>query len=157
MSQILSWYQGRSSREQRLILAMLAIALSIFLWLAIWRPVSSALDDARERHEAAVERHARALAAVEGLKGAARPVATPAGDMSAYVGEAAANAGLTLGSATPQGRDRVAVTIPNGDPRVIIGWLRVLEQQGFVVQDLRMTPVAQGTASLSAVLARPRR
>lgn len=157
MSGIRSWYRARSSREQRLILAMLAIALPIGLWLAMWRPVDAALDAAHARHAAAVERHARVVFAVEELKNATRPSAMPGGDVSAYVGEAAGNAGLTLGSASAQGRDRVAVTIPGGDPRMIVGWLRSLEQQGFVVDELRMTPVPQGAVSLSAVLARPGR
>jgi len=157
MNAVLLWYRARSIREQRMLLVMATLALAILLWLAVWLPLGSKLDQARERHEAAIERHARTLVAAEALKGAKPISATPGGDLSAYVGEAAANAGLTLGSATAQGRDRVAVTVATGDPRVIIGWLRGLEQQGIVVQDFRMTPVTESSASLSAVLTRPSR
>ena len=157
MNGALRWFRARSVREQRLLLLMMAVAVPVLVWLGVWRPLAGALDTARERHAAAVERHGRLLAAAEGLKHARRPAETPGGDLSAYVGEAAANAGLTLASATAQGRDRVAVSITSGDPRAIIGWLRGFEQQGIVVQEARMTPGQSGSAALTAVLSRPGR
>ena len=157
MTALASWFRGRSLREQRMLLAMLAVAVPVLLWLLVWRPVNNALEEARERHAEAIERHGRVLATARALKQERRPVAAPAGDLAGYVGQAAANAGLSLTGASAQGPDRAAVTIASGDPRAMTGWLRGFEQQGLVVQELRITPAADGSASLTAVVARPGR
>lgn len=157
MTSISGWFQARSEREQRLILVMLAVALPVLLWLLVWRPVELALDGAQERHAEAVQRNGRVKAAAAALKQARQPRETPAGDLAAYVGEAAGRAGLSLSSAEAQGPERAAVTIASGDTRAMIGWLRTLEQQGLVVRDLRLTPAGDGSAALTAVLSRPGR
>lgn len=157
MTALRTWFAARSVREQRLLLLMLAVALPVLLWLAVWRPVAEALDTAKTRHAEAVERHGRVLAAAAALKRARRPTDTPAGDLAAYVGQAAARSGLTLASADAQGPDRVAIQAPAGDPRAMAGWLRGFEQQGLVVQELRMSPAAPGSAAMTAVLSRPGR
>lgn len=157
MTALASWFRGRSLREQRMLLAMLGVAVPVLLWLLVWRPVTGALDAARERHAEAVERHGRVLTAAAALKGAGRPVAAPPGDLASYVGQAASNSGLSLTAAAAQGPNRAAVAIASGDPRAMTGWLRGFEQQGLVVQEVRMTPTADGSASLTAVVARPGR
>ena len=158
MSAILAWYGSRSSREQRLLLAMLAIAVPVLLWLLVYQPVTRALEGAWDRHAEAVDRHGRVLASVEALKGAARPVAAaPAGEMAALASESAGRSGLTLASAAAQGSDRAAVSIAAGAPQAMLTWLRGLEAQGVLVEDLRMTPAPDGTVALTAVLTRGRR
>ena len=157
MTALTSWFRGRSAREQRMLLVMLTVAAPVLLWLLVWRPLTGALDAARERHAEAVERHGRVQAAAAALKGAGRPVAAPPGDLASYVGQAASNSGLSLTAADAQGPNRTAVTIASGDPRAMIGWLRGFEQQGLVVRELRMAPATGGSASLTAVVARPGR
>lgn len=155
MSSLLVWYRGRSEREQRLLLLMLAIALPLLLWLLVYRPVTGALESAWDRHREAVERHGRVLAAVDAMKAARQAVAAPVvGEMAALAGESAGRSGLTLSSAAAQGPDRASVSIAGGEPRLMLAWLRGLEQQGVVVEDLRMTPAPDGSVSLTAVLAR---
>lgn len=155
MSSLVLWYRGRSEREQRLLLLMLAVAIPLLLWLLVWRPVTGALDTAWDRHRDAVERHGRVLAAVEAMKGARQPVAAPiAGEIAALAGESAGRSGLTLSSAAAQGPDRASVSIAAGEPRAMLAWLRGLEAQGIAVEDLRMTPAPDGSVALTAVLAR---
>jgi general secretion pathway protein M len=155
MTAMIDWFRGRSVREQRLLLAMLAIALPLLLWLLVWRPVDAALTGAWDRHAEAVDRHGRVLAAAEALEAGARPGPTLAtGEIAALAGEAAGRSGLTLASAAPQGPDRAAVSIAAGEPRAMLAWLRGLEEQGVVIDDLRMTPAPDGTVALTAVLAR---
>lgn len=157
MRGLLSWYRARARREQWLLLAMLALALPVLLWLAVWRPLDQALDAAILRHAEAVQRQGRVAAAAEALKSVRRPAETPVGDLAAYVGQSAGRSGLSLASAAAQGPDRATVAIAAGDPRAMAGWLRGLEQQGIVVQQLRMTSTNQGTVALSATLSRPGR
>ena len=155
MTALLTWYRARSARERRLLLLMLCIALPVLAWLLVWRPVDSALTAAWDRHAEAVERHGQVMAVVEALEGTTRPAAsTTGGPLNAVAGEAAARVGLTLASAAPHGPDRASVSVAAGDPRTMLTWLRGLEEQGVVVSDLRMTPSADGSVTLTAVLAR---
>ena len=157
MSALTAWYRGRSPREQRLLLGMLAVAVPVLLWLAVWRPAERALQVATARHAEAIERQGRVLAAARALKTARAPAETPAGDLAAYLGQAAGRSGIALASATAQGPDRASVAIAGGDPRAMAGWLRGLEQQGIVVQQLRMTSTPEGAVAMSATLSRPGR
>lgn len=155
MTALLAWYRGRTARERRLLLLMLCIALPLLGWLLVWRPVDGALTAAWDRHAEAVERHGQVMAAVTALEGTTRPAAAvTGGPLNAVAGEAAARAGLTLASAAPQGPDRASVSVAAGDPRTMLTWLRGLEEQGVVVSDLRMAPAADGSVTLTAVLAR---
>lgn len=152
------WYGSRSARERRLILAMLAIAVPLLAWLLIVAPLSRAYEAALERHLEAVDRNGRVRALADPAR-ASRPVmvqASGAADLSLIVAEAAAQAGFTLDSASPAGADTVAISVAQARPTAAVQWLRDFELRGIRVEDLRMTPAADGTVSVSARLVRVR-
>ena len=74
-SSLRTWFEGRSLRERRLILAMLALAALTLVWAAVVRPVRDGLASARERHADAVIRLAETETAVDAIRAAGRRVA----------------------------------------------------------------------------------
>ena len=56
MTGLRHWFEGRSLREKRLLVAMAALAVLTLIWGAVIRPVGDGLSSARERHASAVTR-----------------------------------------------------------------------------------------------------
>lgn len=157
MGNIIDWYQGRSQREQRLILLMLAIALPLLTWLLIVRPLQIAYDDALQAHLEAVDRNGRVHWLVE--QSERGPIATPASagtDLTLVVAELASRQGLQLAANDPSGQNRVRINVAAGSPIAMQGFLADLEMEGVAIDSLRMAPTADGGggATLSAELSR---
>lgn len=152
---IREWYGARTKREQLLVMLMAAIALPLLAWLLIVMPLGKAQDEALEKHLQAVDRNGRVAALAEAIKaqparsGVARNV-----DLQLVVTEAAGLAGVTLAEAAPAGPDAVTVSIDNSTAAAAGEWVRSLEARGLVVEELRMTPTAEGGVNVSARLAR---
>ena len=62
------WFEGRSLRERRLILVMLALAALTIAWGGVIRPLGDALASARTRHADAVIRLGETRARVEAAR-----------------------------------------------------------------------------------------
>lgn len=155
MLRVYQWYGSRTAREQLLLVAMAAIAVALFAWLLVARPIANAHDKALERHLEAVDRNGRVLALAEKLK--SRPGVDRASrnvDIQLVVSEAAGLAGLTLANVAPSGSDGVSVTLADAAAPVVAEWLRSLEARGVSVEEVRMTPAAEGGVDVSARLSR---
>ncbi|HUE78649.1 MAG TPA: type II secretion system protein GspM [Sphingomicrobium sp.] len=155
---IREWYGSRSARERRLILLMVALAVPLLAWLLVVLPLSTAYESALDRHLQAVDRNGRVRALADPQR-SARPAAAPVvggPDLSLVVAEAAAQAGLTLDGNSAAGADAVTITIAQARPTAAVQWLRDFELRGIAVDDLRMTPGADGTVSVTARLVRSR-
>ena len=152
---IREYYGARTQREQRLILLMLAIAVPLLAALLIVLPLSRAYDHALDRHLEAVDRNGRVRQLAELAK--KRPVVAPAAtgaDLSLIVAESASRAGITLDSNAAAGGNAVAVTIGAAPAALAVQWLREFETRGVVVEDLRLTPAANGNVAVSTRLRR---
>ena len=150
------WIVLRSARERWLLSVMAGLALALLLWLLVALPLASAYEDARERHALAVDRYGRIAARAAAIEGrtAAGPSDASRADLVLVVAEAASQSGLTLDSNAAQGRDTVNIVIAQARPNAVVQWLSSFEAQGIWVEELRMTPGASGTATLSARLVR---
>ena len=152
---IRGWFLQRTQREQRLVLLMLAIAVPLFAWLAVVRPLTSAYDEALEEHLAAIDRRGRVIALAEAAKEIpARRVKTNEADLQLIVTEAASQAGIALQGATPNGVNAVEVTVSGSRATALGQWLAQFEAQGIAVQQMTMTPLPDGTVNMSARLVR---
>lgn len=150
-----SWYGGRSARERLLIALMLAIALPLFAWLLVARPLALAYERALERHLEAVDRNGRVRALAQAARRQPpRPVMASSTDLGLVVAESAARAGLTLDSNSSAGAGAVIIAISSARPAVAMQWLAEFEAQGIRIEDLQMVPAGDGIVSLSARLAR---
>lgn len=131
------WWATRSPREQRLLLAMFTLIAVVVLWLGVIRPVGDALASARERYAAAVDSLTRVEAQVAAIRALKRSPPPPLGaPLATIVGDSAGEAGFTAAAVTPQGKDRVVVTIPSVRPIAFFAWIKALSDRGVVVERL---------------------
>lgn len=155
IGRIRHWYSARTTREQWMLLGMVAVAVPVLLWLALIAPLSNAADEALERHLEAVDRHGRILALSESIQAEpSRARIARDTDLQLVVSEAATLAGLALADVSPAAGDSVAVRIESGRAPAAAEWLRSLEARGLVVDEFRMTPANEGGVDVSARLAR---
>lgn len=150
------WYGGRTRREQLLLLAMVAVAIPVLLWLLVVGPVTAAYRDSLNEQLEAVDRHGRVLALAEAAKARPARARGPAdgADLQLLVTEAAGQAGIALTQATLDGPDAAAVAAAGVRAPAVAQWLRELDARGITVSELRMTPQGDGTVSISARLGR---
>ncbi|OHD05315.1 type II secretion system protein GspM [Sphingopyxis sp. RIFCSPHIGHO2_12_FULL_65_19] len=149
-----NWWTGLSLREKWLVGIAGALALGVLIW-GIGRPAAAAFVDLETRHRAAVEREGRVAAKVQLLtqrpaKSVAAAVDTLAIDQ--YLAQSAGEIGLTLDRNEARGTGQATIAIATAKAPVLTDWLASLEGQGFIVDQLTITPAADGTVGLTAEL-----
>lgn len=147
-----AWWQARTLREQRLLMAMFALLAAMLAWLLVVRPLADALDAAKARHAVAVEavggaRARAALARPPGSAGAARAAPRP---VDALVSRTATEAGFAGARVTAQGPDRAAIAIDAARPQAFFAWVRQLEGQGLTVESLTARANQDRTLAIEA-------
>ncbi|RDE05148.1 type II secretion system protein GspM [Sphingomonas aracearum] len=151
MSGLRLWFAGRSLRERRLILVMLALLAVTLVWAGILLPVTDGLASARTRHADAVLRLAETQARVAAIR--AVPRAAPLGQpLDAEVRARADAAGFTVASLAPQGSDRVQLSITQARPGALFAWIAGLEEAGILVETMAITNNGDQTVSLQLTL-----
>ena len=153
---IAGWWQGLSSRERWLVGIAGALALCVVLWLLV-RPAYAAYSNLEAGHRAAIEREGRVAAKVQLLT--QRPVmpASVANEgvaIDQYLTQSAGEIGLTLDRNEARGQRQATIAIATAKAPVLTDWLASLEGQGFVVDQLTITPAADGTVGMTAELRR---
>ncbi len=150
-------FAERSLRERWMLGVMTALIAAVILWLGVARPVDALRRSARADLMIAVDRNAAIATKVKLLKtlpasAASVSAGTP---IDQYVGQSAAEAGLTLDRADAQGADRIDTAIASVRPIALFSWLSALEGQGIRVETMsaRPSPTA-GSVSVNAVLVR---
>lgn len=144
------WWRTRSLREQRLLLAMISLAIIVFAWLLVVRPMGDALSNARERHGEAVQALADArsnAALIANLQGAA-PVAL-GGSLDMVVSNSAAEAGFPVNRVERQGADQATIVMDNVRPQAFFGWIGQMETgRGLIVDRLSATANSDQTIAV---------
>jgi general secretion pathway protein M len=150
IANLVGWWQLRSRREQVLLGIMLALAALTLAWLLVIRPLGDARASARERHEAAIvalaeaRAQAQAIGRIEGrraprLEGALMPI----------VSASANEAGFALSRITPDGDNRVSLSMSAAKPQAFFAWLDRLEtERGLVVERVNVTSNSDRTLSV---------
>lgn len=156
IERVQSWWEGLSIRERVLVSIAGLLALGVVAW-AIGRPVYAAFDDLDTEHRAAVDREGRVAAKVTLLSRRAPKQADAASDTVAvdqFLAQSAGEIGLTLDRNDARGSDQATITIATAKAPVLTDWLAGIEAQGFVVDQLTITPAADGTVGMTAELRR---
>lgn len=149
------WMSSRSVREQRLLMAMTAIAAVLLVWLLVFRPVNLAYATALERHLEAIDRNGKVKSMANANRGATPPPANRGGsDITLVLAERAAQSGLVLVSNDAAGPNDASVSIGATKAIAVSQWLSQLEQDGFEVRELAMTPTPDGNVAVTARLVR---
>lgn len=146
------WWTALSRRERWLVGIAAVLALAVLLW-ALARPAFAAFADLEQRHRAAIEREGRVAAKVQLLaERPAKPLdaAIDVVAIDQFLAQSAGEIGLTLDRNEARGQGQAAIAIATAKAPVLIEWLSVLEAQGFVVDQLTITPAADGTVGMTA-------
>lgn len=155
MIAVRSWFDGRSKREQRLLLVMAALAVVTIVWGLVIRPMSDMMAGARERHAAAVVRFGETAARVDALRDArAARVPLLTGSLADAVRARADQAGFPLASLDPDGNDGVRISIQSAKGSALTAWLARLERAGIVVESATLTDNGDRTVAGRLVLRR---
>jgi general secretion pathway protein M len=129
------WWRTRSLREQRLLLAMAALAVIVFVWLLVIRPVNDALSEARERHGDAVVTLAEARARAALIAGLERSEPGKlGGPVDTVVGAAAADAGFQVSRIDREGAVAATLVMDAVRPQAFFAWVDRLEHRGLIVE-----------------------
>ncbi len=149
------WWEGRTLREQRMLAVMGVLLATVFVWLAVVRPMLG------WREEAAADRAAAEaeLAWVQaGLRlTAPTAIARPVIDVEGFeplVTRTAAAAGLTVTTGMdPSGR--LAFRIPDASSAALFGWMSALERDhGIAVVSLGVVENTDATLQVEGALSR---
>ena len=146
-----SWWRTRTLREQRLLLVMFALAALVLAWLAVIRPLSDALSDARTRHNDAVLALAEVKAAADQIRDAQQ---TAPSNFSAPVdmilSQSASDAGFTVTRVDREGPSQATVIIGAVRAPAFFGWVAQMQSRGLIVDHLGATTNADQTLSVQA-------
>jgi general secretion pathway protein M len=154
MTGLATWWRLRSRREQVLLSVMLALAAVTLAWLLVIRPLGDALSQARERHARAVVALATARAQ-GGIITRLEQRRTPPleGTLQSVVSMEAGQAGFALTRLTPDGDNRVSLSMAAARPQAFFAWLDRLEaSRGLVVERLNVASNSDRTLSVELTL-----
>ncbi len=154
MTNLPAWWRLRTRREQVLLAIMLALVAITLAWLLVVRPLGDALATARERHERAVIALATARAqgsAIAQIEGRRAPQLE--GALQTFISADAAAAGFALTRITPDGDDRLSLSMASAKPQAFFAWLDRLEKgRGLVVERLNVASNSDRTLSVDLTL-----
>lgn len=136
MSGFSNFWQARTRREQRLLIALAAIGAPVMLWLAILRPLEAAQARAETDLAAATADHSALLAAR-----AAFQIVPPVSDapLIPRLQAATVAAGLSLASLDPAGPNAATARIAAARAPVLLRLIASLEAEGMVITSLSIS------------------
>ncbi|MGN6268855.1 MAG: type II secretion system protein M [Sphingomonas sp.] len=148
-----AWFDGRSLRERRMLLAMAAMIVLTVIWFGIFLPVSDGLSSSRTRLNDAVVRLGDAQAERDSIADLARNRPQPIpGALADYLRQSAGDAGFALSNVEPQSDDRVRIAIPTARPGALFAWLADLEKAGVIVSTIDVSNNGDQTVSAQILL-----
>lgn len=147
------WYFALTFREQALVGMAAVLAGLLMLIYGVVLPLGAAHDAAHARHREAVLAAGRVMAGLEQLQDAPAPIGQggPVAQLAAQLAEAE---GLVLQANDPRGNDGANVIVPTAAPGSALSFLDMLQRQGVIAEQVTITPAADGSVAVSAVLRR---
>jgi general secretion pathway protein M len=144
------WWRTRTLREQRLLLAMIAILAIVLIWLLIVRPLGDALSRARERHGAAAQAVAEARAQADLIRrleqGAPPALGIP---LDSLISQSATEAGFPVTRVERDGAGIATFVSSSVRPQAFFAWVEQMEStRGLLVERLSATTNSDQTLSV---------
>lgn len=151
LSMMAAWWEGRTLREQRMVVIGGALLLAVIVWLGVIRPLWTWRQDAADARVMAEADHQRVatalirLAPLESGAGSAR-------DLQAVVAEVGAQTGLTpvMGMA---GDGNLGFSLPDVSTAAAFGWLSALRVRKVEAVSLSVVENADATLTVEGSLA----
>lgn len=150
---MIGWFNGRSLREKRLLVAMVALLALTIVWYGLIRPFGDALSGERQRHADAVIRLGETAARVDAIRAIGRQRPAPlTGGLADTVRARAADAGFAIASLDEDGPGRVRVGIAGAKPAALVPWLARLEAAGILVDAATLSDKGDRTVGVQLTL-----
>jgi len=153
MSALKIWFDQRTLRERRMLLAMIAMIAITLVWFGLFLPISDGLSSSRTRLNDAVTRlgevRAERDAIVELAKDRPQPIP---GALADYLRQSAGDAGFALSNVNPQGDDRAQIAIPTARPGALFAWIADLEKAGVIVATVDISNNGDQTVAAQMLL-----
>jgi general secretion pathway protein M len=144
----MSWWQQRSPRERTLLTVMAALLALVIGWLLIVRPLGDMLDEARQRHGAAVVALAEAQTRTD--PGGGRIAGLPPLPLDTFISRTASEAGFATARISGGGAATARLTLDAARPQALFGWIARLESQGVTIEQLRARANPDRTIAVEA-------
>ena len=153
LTPVRDWYLALTTRERWLVGIAAGLAGALVLAYGIVLPLAAAHDAAHGRHREAVLASGRVMAGLAQLDKA--PSAQVGGGPVAQVAAQVADAeGLVLQSNDPRGNDGAVIIVPTAAPGSALSFLDALRRRGLLAEQVTITPAADGSVAVNAVLRR---
>ena len=147
------WFDGRTLRERRMLLAMAAMIVLTVIWFGIFLPISDGLSSSRTRLNDAVIRLAQSEAQLDAVKALQRSRPAPiTGALDDYIRQSAGDAGFALSDVSMQGDGRVHIAVPTARPGALFAWIADLESVGVIVATITVSNNGDQTVSAQMTL-----
>lgn len=150
------WWEGRTVREQRMLIVMAVLAAAVFVWLAVVRPVLAWREDAAMDRAAAELDLAQVQTGVRLLAGPSDTLraAVDVDGFEPLVLRTAEAAGLTVTTGM-SATGELGFRIPNASSAALFGWLSALERaHGIEVVSLGVVENTDATLQVEGALSR---
>lgn len=154
MNGVKAWFDARSPRERRLLLAMIALAVVTLIWAVMILPVRNGLSSSRARYTDAVVRLGSAQAGLAQVKamqrrGGGAVLGAPLPDVVRARADAA---GFALSALDVEGPGRVRASIATARAGALMQWIAGLEAEGVLVESLSVSGSGAGTVTAQMTL-----
>lgn len=147
-----AWWEGRTLREQRMVMVGGGLLLAVIVWLGVIRPLWAWRQDAADARAMAEADQQRVAVAMARLAPSAALSAGPALDLQAAVAEVGAQTGLTpvMGMA---GDGNLGFSLPDVSTAAAFGWLSALRDRRVEAVSLSVVENADATLTVEGSLA----
>jgi len=144
------WWVGRSTREQRMLMALGVLAALVLIWLLVFRPVWGWREAAADRRLAAENESMLVQAGVTRLGAASRSGRPPMAlaDVEQAARQAGEAAGITL-EVSADGEGGLGFTAASASTASLFGWLTALKRD-HGVEAVALSVVENADATLAA-------
>lgn len=150
MAPIISWWQARSLREQRLLAVLGALLLILALTLLIIRPLARYVESAAPRLDSATQLRSAALAARTG-EGQKAQSAQSMLSLEDRIRTTAGEAGFDLAQMVASGGG-FTVTLASARAPALFGWITALEERGVMIETAKLEPRSDATLAVTLEL-----
>jgi len=146
-----AWWEGRTLREQRMVMIGGGLLLAVIVWLGVVRPLWAWREDAADARVLAEADQQRVATALTRLAPSESGVG-PAPDLQAAVAEVGAQTGLTpvMGMA---GDGNLGFSLPDVSTTAAFGWLSALRDRQVEAVSLSVVENADATLTVEGSLA----
>ena len=154
------WFMHLSSRDRAVVVGVGLLALLVFGWLLVWRPVTDYHEDERQNYARAAEEYDFVRRSLTNMPVQKNAAAQQAGgeetSLRVAAGQAARGMGLAITRLQPGEGDSLTLWIDSADGGILYQWLALIGQR----HDIRVKNISisknegQGTVRVQVTLVR---